>query len=173
MAAQKFMTLLASGRKLVAALQASLGVESAGRIIATNDEGKLDSSFLPTGIGANTTVLPASEALAAGSFVQTFADSGAAKVRLADNSNGRFADGYVKDAVATGANATIYPLDTTNTSVTGLAPGSRYYLGTAGAVISTPLDPDLPANANKVHQYVGYAKSATELVTNDSDYVVL
>lgn len=173
MAANKYLGLVAGAKKLIAALQTSAGVADAGKIIATNDQGKLDESLLPTGIGANTVPLPATEALAAGSFVNVFANAGVASVRLADNTNGRYADGYVKDAVANAATATVYPLDTTNSSVTGLTAGLRYYLGTAGGTIATPLDETAAGNVGKISQYLGYAKSPTELVTNDDSYVVL
>ena len=43
----------------------------------------------------------------------------------------------------------------------------------AGAVTDTPLDENDVANANKISQYLGKAKSATELITTDDGYVVL
>ncbi len=101
------------------------------------------------------------------------ANAGALNMRLADNSNGRQANGYVKDAVSFGASGTAYPLDTTNAALTGLTPGATYWLGTAGGVISAPLDGTDTANAGKVCQELGTAKSATELVTDDLGYVIL
>ena len=38
---------------------------------------------------------------------------------------------------------------------------------------AAPLDETDAANANKISQYLGVAKSATELVTDDDGYVVL
>ena len=67
----------------------------------------------------------------------------------------------------------MYPLDGTNAQLTGLTIGTRYWLGTAGAVTDTPLDETDTGNANKISQYLGVAKSATELVTDDDGYVVL
>ena len=58
-------------------------------------------------------------------------------------------------------------------AATGLTIGARYWLGTAGGVTATPLDETSAANANKISQYLGVAKSATELVTDDDGYVVL
>lgn len=92
---------------------------------------------------------------------------------MADNSNGRAADGYVLDAVLLAADATVYPLDGTNSELTSLTPGSEYFLGVAGGVTLTPLDETDVANANKVSQYLGKAKSATELITSDDGYVIL
>ena len=171
--AQRFMTLLSGLRTMVEALVTSSGAADAGKIIATNADGKLDASLLPAGIGANVQIVDASEAIGAGKFVNLWNDAGTLKARLADNSNGRHAHGFVKDAVASGNPATIYPLDVSNTALVGLTVGSRYYLGTAGGTISTPLDPLDVANANKVHQYLGIALSATELITDDDSYVTL
>ncbi|WP_375592297.1 hypothetical protein [Chitiniphilus eburneus] len=170
---QRFMTLVNGVRKLVEAATSSAGVADAGKIIALDSTGKLDGSLMPNGIGANTTLAPASEALGAGKFVQFHDATGVFSVRLADSGNGRAADGYVTAAVTSGAQATVYPLDGTNSVLTGLTLGARYYLGTAGGVVATALDETDPANASKVSQYLGVAKSATELVTDDAGYVVL
>ena len=66
-----------------------------------------------------------------------------------------------------------YPLDGANAQLTGLTIGARYWLGTAGGVTATPLDETDVANVNKISQYLGVAKSTTELVTDDQGYVVL
>ena len=171
--AQRFMTLASGLRKLVEALVTSAGAADAGKIIATNAEGKLDTSLLPAGIGANVQLVNASEALGAGKFVNLWNDGGILKARLADNSNGRQAHGFVKAAVASAAAATVYPLDVNNSSLSGLTVGSRHYLGTAGGTISVPLDPNDVANAGKVHQYLGIALSATELITDDDSHAIL
>lgn len=171
--AQRFMTLFAGGRKLIEALTISSGASDAGRIPATGADGRLDSSLLPVGIGANTTLAAASEAIGAGKYVQFHDAAGVFSIRLADNSNGRFADGFVLVAVTANAIGTVYPLDSVNTALTGLADGTRYYLGLAGGVLAVPLDETVPANVNKVSQYLGVAKSSTELVTTDDGYTVL
>ncbi|NMG64372.1 hypothetical protein GPA19_05355 [Azoarcus indigens] len=171
--AQRFLARLGGETKQVEAKAASVGAADAGKIPALGDDGRLDGSMMPAGIGADTQILPASEALAAGTFVNIWADAGVAKVRLADNSNGRPADGYVLEAVSSAADATVYPLDGTNSALTGLAPGSKYYLGTAGAVTATALDETNSSNANKISQYLGKAKSVSELITTDDGYVVL
>lgn len=171
--AQRFMTLVSGLRTMVEALVTSSGSADAGSIIATNADGKLDASLLPAGIGANVQIVDASEAIGAGKFVNLWNDGGTLKARLADNSNGRYAHGFIKDAAASGTPATVYPLDVNNTALTGLTVGSRYYLGTAGGVINTALDPTDAGNANKVHQYLGVALSATELITDDDSYVTL
>lgn len=170
---QGFLARVAGRTKQLFAIDESAGAGDAGKIPALGSDGRFDMSMMPNGLGADTHVIPASEALSAGNFVNIWTDSGAVKVRLADNSNGRQADGFVLDAVSSSANATVYPLDGTNSELTGLTPGAAYWLGTAGGVTTTPLDETDVANANKISQYLGKAKSATELITADDGYVVL
>ena len=171
--AQRFLARVSGKTRQVEAKTTSAGAADAGKVPALDSSGKLDESMMPAGIGAATQILPASENLSAGNFVNIWADAGTAKVRLADNSNGRPADGYVLDAVSSAADATVYPLDGTNSELTGLTPGAEYWLGTAGGVTDTPLDETDAASANKISQYLGKAKSATELITTDDGYVVL
>jgi hypothetical protein len=151
----------------------SAGAADAGKIPALNSSGKLDPTTMPDGIGAATRLAPATEALSAGAFVNEYANSGRMSARLADNSNGRVATGFVKAQVSSGQPATIWPLDSTNDQLTGLTVGADYYLGTAGGVLATPLDATDTAQAGKIDQRLGRARSATELVTDDYDYVVL
>lgn len=173
MAAQRFLARVGGKFKQLQALVQSSGVSDAGKIVALGDDGRLDDSVMPVGIGVEVDVLPASEALTAGDFVNIWSDSGVAKVRKADNTNGRGADGFVLVAVTSSANATVYPLDGVNASLTGLTPGADYWLGTAGGVTPTPLDETDGGNANKVSQYLGKALSASELRTGDHPRVVL
>lgn len=170
---QGFLARVAGHTKQILGIDSSAGAADAGKIVATDSTGRINLNMMPVGIGANTTQVPASEALTAGKFVNFWQDTNVLKVRLADNSNARQADGYVSAAVASGATATVFPLDTTNAAMTGLTPGGRYWLGTAGGVIAAPLDATDAANANKVCQELGTAKSATELFTDDQGYVIL
>lgn len=168
-----YLARIAGRIKQVAAIAVSAGAGDAGKIIATDSGGKIDASFLPSGIGANQAVVPSSENLSAGDFVNLYDNSGTLTARKADNSNGREAWGYVEAAVTSPANATVKRLNTVNGSRTGLTPGAAYWLGTAGGVITAALDATDVANANKVCQYLGRAKSATELVTVEEAPVVL
>lgn len=170
---QGFLARVAGKTKQIFGIATSAGVADAGKIPALGPDGRIDTSMMPVGIGANTTPATASEAIGAGKFINFWNNAGVFSMRLADNSNGRQADGYVIAAVASGAVGTGYPLDGTNAQLTGLTVEGRYYLGTAGGVINTPLDETDTANVNKVSQYLGVAKSATELVTDDQGYVVL
>lgn len=151
----------------------SAGAADAGRVPALNASGKLDQTLMPDGIGAATRIASTTEVLTAGAFVNEHANNGALAVRLADNSNNRPATGFVKTGFANGASATIWPLDSTNDQLSGLTIGTDYYLGTAGGVLATPLDATDNAQAGKIDQRLGKARSATELVTEDYDYVVL
>jgi len=151
---------------------ASAGVADAGKVVALNEEGKIDPSMYDAGADS-TLIVQASEALGAGKFVNLWSDSGTLKARLADNSNDRPAHGFVKVSVASAADATVFPLDAVNTALTALAVGSVYYLGTAGGVIASPLDPADVANEGFIDQKLGVALSATELATDDYDFVVL
>lgn len=173
MAGQGFLARVAGKTKQLFGIQTSAGAADAGKIIALDSTGKLDSSFLPAGIGANTVSGLASEALTAGAFVNLFDNNGALGVRLADNSNGRPAHGYVNSVVASGAAATVNRLNTVNANRSGLVAGKEYWLGTAGGVAVTALDPADVANAGKVDQYLGVAKSETELVTTEFEAVYL
>ena len=171
--AHKFMALVNGVRKMVSAITVSAGASDAGKIPAVGDDGRFDESFMPLGIGADTVVCPASEALSAGNFVNFHQDGGVLKCRLADNSNGRVARGFVKEPVSSSADATVYPLDSTNASLSSLTVGADYWLGTAGGVTATPLSESDPLNDGKVSQWLGIAKSETELGTDDQGHVIL
>lgn len=171
--AARYMTLFQGARKLVEALVVSVGSADAGKIVALDSSGRLNESLMPLGVGADTVSATASETIGAGKFVNFHDDAGTFSVRLADNSNGRRADGFVQEEVTAAGVATVYPMDGTNAALTGLAVGARYWLGTAGGVIAAALDETDALNANKISQFVGTAKSSTELVTDDSDPVTL
>lgn len=173
MAAKSFLALIAGIPERVFGVQTSAGAANAGDIPALSDNGRFDLSLMPAGLGANTTIAPAAELISAGKFVQFFDDGGTFSVRLADNSNNRPADGFVLVEAALGASATVYPLDSTNSALSGLVVGTRYWLGTAGNALAAPLDEADAGSVGKVSQYLGVAKSATELVTDDRGYVVL
>lgn len=149
------------------AIQTSAGAGDGGKIPALADAtGKLDASFMPSGIGANTRVALAFEALAAGDFVNVFLSSSVLKVRKADASAAtKFATGFVLAAVSSGANATVYPTGETNSQLSGLTIGEKYVLSssTPGAVV---LASSRPTAAATITQFLGVAASATELDTN-------
>lgn len=170
---QGFLALVGGKVKQIFGIAASTGAADAGKYPVLDSAGKLDMSLMPSGIGTNTQILNATEALSAGSYIQIYTNAGAAAVRLADAASGREANGYVLLAVASAAPATVYPLDGVNSAQTGLTPGATYWLGNAGATLAAPLDATDAANVNKVNQILGKAKSATELITDDYGFQIL
>jgi hypothetical protein len=173
MALDRFLTRDGGRTKGKAPIATSTGATDAGRVIATNAAGKLDNTLLPEGIGAAINLATASEALSAGDFVSFFSDEGVFSARRADNSNNRHAEGFVLAAVAAEGEAQVYPLGEVNSGRSALTVGADYWLGTAGGVISTPLDETSSTSAGKVSQYLGRAKSATELITMRDEPVII
>lgn len=157
MPANQFLTVLNGIKTLVTAVSASTGSSDGNKIISTDSSGKLDSTFLPSGVGVSTKSILASEALSAGDFVNVYNNSGTANVRKADNSNGRFANGFVLSSASISTNATVY-LQGENTSLSGLTIGTLYYLGTGGSYTTT-----LPTASNSIIQALGTAISATSI----------
>lgn len=143
-------------------LVTSSGVANANQIVETGADGRLDNSLLPLGIGVKTRNVVASEALAAGDFVNLFSNAGTINARKANANNRNFlAHGFVISSVASGGTATIYYDNEILTGLTGLTVGARIFLSstTAGAVTSTA-----PTTADHVVQAVGTALTATELL---------
>ena len=166
--ADKAIQLISGKLTQVEATVASAGAGNAGDIVALDGGGKLDVSVLPTGVGPDVTVVIASEALSAGDYVNIWDDAGTPKARLADNSNGRDAHGFVKDAVASAANATVY-FEGANDDLSALTPGARYYLGTAGdATVTPPVAPGA-----MISQFLGIAINATTINTDIDDCIML
>lgn len=154
----KFYTFLANKWQLVAALVTSSGAGDAGKIIATNSDGKVDITLMPAGIGADTFVGASSENLTAGQLVNLWDDSGTTKVRVATNADpAKEADGYVLAGVTAPANATVY-LDGTINGLSGLDPAVQHYLGTAGGVTDTA-----PTSSGTLIQPIGKSVSATAI----------
>lgn len=151
-----------------AAITTSAGAGDSGKIPALDSSGRLDNSVMPTGIGADTATITASEALAAGDLVNVWNSTGA-KVRKADASTaGKEAHGFVLAAVSNGAAATVY-FEGTDTQVTGLTPGVQFLsAATPGAATATA-----PSGTGQVVQRVGFATAATALNFQSMPPVVL
>ena len=168
--ANKYQTLESGKGQLKEATVSSTGVAEAGDIVALDTTGKLDPSLLPVGVGADVKIAEASENLSPGDYVNFWDDGGTEKVRLADNSNGRDAHGFVIAAVTSGSNATVY-FEGSNANLSGLTAGQRVYLGVTGDIITTPLDP--VTDAGKIHQFLGVAVDATTVNTDIDDCIGL
>lgn len=167
--ANKYISQQAGALTEVEATATSAGAGDAGKIPALDGTGKFDTSLMPTGIGADTATIQASEALAAGDLVNIHNVTGAFRVRKADAStSGKEAHGFVLAVVSSGANATVY-FEGSNTQVTGLTPGTKFLSdSTPGGTTATA-----PVGAGKVVQKVGYAASATVLNFQSLEPIVL
>lgn len=161
MAAPRYINVVAGKLKQIVASVTS----TPDAIVALDASGHLDVSVLPSGVGAEVVVVPASENLTAGNAINLWNNSGATNARKADaTAAGKMCHGFVSANVTAPANATVYLPSQTNTALSGLTPGTDYYLHTtAGALSSTP-----PAAAGNVIQYIGTAHSATAMVFNPS-----
>lgn len=167
MAGKKFLRLVNNLVTEVLGIQTSAGAANAGDIVALDDSGRIDNSMMPVGIGADTAVIAASEALAAGDFVNIWNSTGA-KVRKADATvAGKEAHGFVLAAVASGANATVY-FEGTNTQVSGQTAGPVFLQTTAGTAGATA-----PSAAGNVVQRLGIAISPTAINFESGVPVVL
>lgn len=147
----------------------SAGAGDAGKIPALDGTGRLDNSMMPIGMGADTKDLPASEGLSGGDFVNVWLDGATVKVRKADATTaGKEADGFVLEAVESGATATVY-FEGTNTARSGLTAGTEYFLSaTAGGAVATA-----PSGSGNVVQRIGKALSATEISFEKGTPIVL
>lgn len=135
------------------------GAPNAAKVPELDSNGRLTADMMPTGIGADTAVIVASEALTAGNFVNIWNDAGTGKARKADGSaSGKPAHGFVLAAVASAGNATVY-FEGLNDQLTGLTPGDAFLSGTvAGATVVVA-----PTGTGKVVQRVGVAINATSV----------
>ncbi|WP_280503918.1 hypothetical protein [Nocardia farcinica] len=165
--ADKYITQVAGTLTEVEATDSSAGAGSAGEIVALDSNGRIDSSMMPVGIGADTASIEASENLAAGDFVNIHNSTGA-KVRKADASTaGKHAHGFVLSAVSSGANATVY-FEGTNTQVTSMTPGDVFLSTTPGIATSTP-----PSSTGNVVQRLGVATGTTAINVEAGQPIVL
>jgi len=156
--ANKYISNNAGTLTEVAAIITSAGSGDSGKIVALDTTGKLASSFMPAGLGADTASIISSENIAAGNLVNIYSNASVFTARNADASAaGKEAMGFVLAAVTSPAAATVY-FEGSNTSVTGLTPG-RMFLSTTPGLVT----PTAPSGSGQVVQIVGFATSATVL----------
>ncbi len=158
-ATQRVLALIGGTVKEYVALIASAGAASSGQLVALNANGLVDTTMLPASVAADVQTLTASEAIAAGAFVNIWSNSGAFAVRNADGSTtGKQADGFVLIAVASGAVATVY-LNGINNAVSGQVPGLVFLSDTAVGATATAG----ATTAGHTFQQIGMALSATSI----------
>lgn len=139
--------------------QTSAGAGDAAKVVQLDSSGRIDNTMMPVGIGADTKSLTASETIAAGAWVNVWNDSGTAKVRNADASNGRRAHAFSILGAASAASCVIY-FEGANTAVSGKTPGATQFLSgtTPGASTETA-----PSTSGHKIQTLGVATGATEI----------
>ena len=152
---QKFITLVNGAHKLVdGGVVASTGTNDAGKMAALDNSGRLDTTVMPVGIGADTAAILTSETLPAGSFVNIWNNFGIAAVRKADATVvGKEAHGFVLSAYTHPATATVY-FEGSNTAVTGAIAGNVFLSTAAGSFTRTP-----PSASGNIVQKLGVATS--------------
>jgi len=154
--ADKFLTIGSGGDiEEVEATVTSAGAGDAGEVVALDAAGKLDTSVMPSGIGVDEVTIPFTETAAAGNLINIFDDSGTAKARLADASNGRVAHGYAPSAVTQPASGAVR-FEGEITGLTSKSIGVKQFLGTSGTLTETA-----PTTSTHTLQVVGYARDAT------------
>lgn len=138
-----------------------------GDLVALDASGRLDPTIMPVGVGGDTLAGTAGEGLTAGDFCAI--NSSGAVVRASAASGGRDAIGFVLTSVASGAEVVLY-MEGRNIQLTGLTPGTRYYLSdsTPGGVTATPV-----TGAGKRHQLLGTAVTSTSIAFEAEDGITL
>lgn len=146
----------------------SSGASSAGKIVALDGTGRLDTSMLPAGIGAATIMATASESLTAGDIVNFHDNAGTKSVRRANATDAtKPAQGFVLDTVSSSETVAVYT-DGQNTQVavgsfTTADVGKKVFLSTtAGGVTATP-----PSTTGNIIQDVGDIVDVGGTVTID------
>ena len=158
MAGEKFIKHSGNGSLVETVATQIGGGGAADKIPALNASGQLDVTMMPTGIGADTVVVPASEDVAAGDMINLWNDGGTAKARKADATTaGKPANGFTQAAVTSGNNVTVYR-EGNNTGATGMTVGPQYLSTTAGLTTATA-----PSTSGNMVQEVGFATTATNM----------
>ncbi len=150
------------------AADVSTGASDAGRVVALNANGEIDSSMLPE-VGSVAVV--AAGDLDAWDVVEIFDNAGTPNARKASAAAGtpRPGQAFTKTAILDAATGKVY-FDGTLAGQTGLTAGQRVYLSdtTPGHITTTPV-----SGTGKLHQFLGRAISATEVEFEEDDVVVL
>lgn len=149
------------------ALTTSAGAGDAGKIVALDNSGRLDATFMPVGIVPETASVATSESLSAGDWVNIWNNGGTFSVRKADATSIKPADGFVLSAFVHPTTATVF-LEGTNTAVTGASPGRQFLSTTPGLSSNTA-----PTGTGNIVQKIGTATSATTVNFEPQDFIVL
>ena len=147
----------ASGITEEATVDASAGAADSGKVPSLDTGGKLSTTMMPTGFGADTLSLTTGEALSAGDLVYIAA---AGTVFKADaDAVGKPAMGFVLSSAGSGVSVTVYFGSGLITGLSSLTPGALYYLSsTAGGIVTTA-----PTGTGKIQQQAGFGGDASRL----------
>lgn len=167
--ADKFLTRDSVSGKLqeVEATDVSAGAGDAGEVVALNSSGEIDATMLPSGTGAVRINVNASEALAANDLVYINA-AGEAALAFGDVA-GNAACGFVTAATLINDPVDVF-FEGIVAGQVGLTPGARQYLSdaTPGGLTDTPI-----TGTGKLHQFVGKALTATSVLFEADDCIIL
>ncbi len=164
MATQKVLVLDSTTNlpKEVTPNTTSAGAGDAGKLVALNTSGVLDSTLFPAGLGTASQSFPTSESLSSGALVNIYDASGTATARNADATDAtKPATGFVQAATTSPASATVYFPGQIVSGVSGLTAGASVFLSasTPGGVTTSA-----PSTAGNLVQQVGTALSTTSFV---------
>lgn len=156
----KYLGLVSGIKKFIDFLVVSTGAPDAGKPVATNAQGKIDNSLLPSGVGVDLKNIISSESLSAGNAVNIWDDAGTLKVRRADNTaRGKMAHGFVLQGVTAPDLAAVIS-EGVNDQLSGLVPGAVFLSSTAGVITQ---DPSTITASGSVLQCLGVVNSANEI----------
>lgn len=148
-------------------IDTSAGAGDSGKIPSLDASGKLDLSFMPSGVGGDTRTVTAGETLAAGDLIYLDATPEAFKADA--NADTKAAIGFVLAGITAAATGTAYFGSGIISGLSSLTPGAKYYLSTTAGGIST----SKPSGAGDIIQQIGVALSATELYFEPQDAILL
>jgi len=149
-------------------IDTSAGAGDSGKIPSLDSGGKLDLSFMPSGVGGDTRTVTAGETLSAGDLIYLSAAPEALKADA--NSDAKAAIGFVLSGITAAATGTAYFGSGMITGLSGLTAGAKYYLSAAtpGAITTTK-----PSGSGDIIQQIGVAVSTTELYFEPQDAILL
>lgn len=167
MAGNKYLKVGSTGIEEQASTDSSAGAGDAGKIPALDGSGKLALNMMPSGIGAAVKSIVASEALSAGNLVNIWNDSGTPKIRKADASTNKPANGYVLAGVASAASGDVY-FEGEISGLSGLTAGKMYLSTTVPGGMQTTI----ATASGHIVQAVGWATSATSIDFEPSETIL-
>jgi hypothetical protein len=109
--------------------------------------------------GASSDDITAAEDIDAGDFVNIFASSGAKVQKANATDDTKPCNGYAPEAIATGDSGEVQGPGQLIVGLTGLTPGTEYFLDTTGGGLTATA----PSSSGNRVQRLGVASSATEL----------